>query len=85
MKVRAWGHGPLMRMRKTLGYMALGSALWRGFRWYRGRRNAQQRWQSVGERSYQSGFAGGDLDYGDDIDLRTGAEESAALRRERWE
>lgn len=69
-----------MRMRKTLGYMALGSAVWRGFRWYRGRRNAQQRWQSVRESSYRN-----DLEYGDDIDLRTGAEQSAALRREPWE
>ena len=83
MKLGQRGQGDLMRMRKTLGYMALGSALWRGFRWYRGRRNSAKRWET--ESTYRSDLTGTGLDYGDDIDLRTGAEESAALRRERWE
>lgn len=79
-----------MSMRKTLGYLALGSALWRGVRWYRGRRNSAKRWQippdaSSSRTSYSEASYRDDLDYGDDIDLRTGAEESAALRRERWE
>jgi hypothetical protein len=67
-------------MRKTLGYMALGSAAWRGFRWYRGRKASSQRWglnPVDGRRN--------DLEFGDDIDLRSSAEESSALRRERWE
>jgi hypothetical protein len=68
-------------MRKTLGYMALGSAAWRGFRWYRGRKASSQRWGI----SQQPGSYRNDLDYGDDIDLRSPAEESSALRRERWE
>jgi hypothetical protein len=69
-------------MRKTLGYMALGSALWRGFRWYRGRRNSAKRWQSVNTPAYRNDLTRQEMD---DIDLRTGAEQSASLRREPWE
>lgn len=76
-----------MTIRRSLGYLALGSAAWRGFRWYRNRRTKSQRWQlseprehnrlTGAERSYA------EMDYGDDIDLREGQE--AGLRRESWE
>lgn len=82
MKSDPQGQGVPMRMRKTLGYLALGSALWRGVRWYRGRRDSRRQWQSPTGSSY---LTGGGRDFGDDIDLRTGAEESVGLRRESWE
>lgn len=28
-----------MGLRRTMGYFALGSALWRGYRWYRNRKH----------------------------------------------